>query len=433
MPRVSKTWSYEKSKRRYVANINKEKRVLLVGVDRTKENDNLADRLYTDERAIAAVEVTGDRTPIKVALSDWLRWLKERPDPVAPGTFVQRQRMVWSFTDDYGDLAGRDVTPQHIERWLAKQREERKHPVNGRMVRWGEATVRSALHIMRTAFRYCADRKLISNDPFLRPGALGLHLGPDTPYEGNKVNIKQDEYDALVRWALSGASKDLAILLMLLWETGARPSELLAARVEEWRLELPGFLIEASDPGNLGRYKQKRFKKDRIVYVPDSMVPFVELLIEKYKDAPQFPANFHSIVAARKSHQQEPVTMRGVSFLFRAEWNRSTQFPADRYGPLPLTVPHFNRLLDSHIKLINEEAGTQVIRPNITSYSFRHAFVTNWVIADNGISLKKLAELLGTSVRMLEKHYTHLFREHEVLRDALNSFGDARSRARPKG
>jgi integrase len=431
MPRVSKTWSYEKSKRRYVANINKEKRVLLAGVDRTKENDDLADRLYAEERALAAVEVTGDRTAIKVALSDWLRWLRERPNPVTPGTFVRCQRIVWSFTDQYGDLAGRDVTPQHIEKWLATQREARTHPVNGRLVRWNEATIRTALHTMRSAFRYCADRKLVSNDPFSRPGALGLRLGPDAPYEGSKVHIEQKEYEALVRWALARANKDLAILLMLLWNTGARPSELLAARAEEWRPKERAFFIEASDRANVGRHKQMRFKKDRIVYVPDAMVPFVELLIEKYKDAPKFPANFHSIVVARKSHQRVPSPMREVSFLFRAERNRSEQFPADRYGPLPLTVPHLNRLLDSHIRLINAEAGTEVIRPNITSYSFRHAYVTNWVITKNGNDLKMLAQLLGTSVRMIEKHYTHLLREHDTMRNVLNSFEDARSRARP--
>ena len=163
------------------------------------------------------------------------------------------------------------------------------------------------------------------------------------------------------------------------------------------------------------------------------MLQFVELLIDKYKNAPKFPANFHSIVEARKRHQPEPTPMRGVSFLFRAEDGRSTRFPVENYGPPPLTVRTFNDRLDSNIKVINREAGTDVIRPKVTAYSFRHAYVTDWVVTKNGNGLKMLAQLIGTSVAMIEKHYTHLLGKHDVLRDALNSFEDARPGARPKG
>ena len=139
MPRVSKTWSYEKSKRRYVANLNREKRVLLPDVDQTKENDALADRLYTDERAIAAVEVTGDRTPIQVALSKWLRWLKERPNPVAPNTFavpacrlvvhrrVRRVNRKGSDAAAYRTLAGQAAGRKNASGQQAPGLLERKH------------------------------------------------------------------------------------------------------------------------------------------------------------------------------------------------------------------------------------------------------------------------------------------------------------------
>src|SRR5438270_30593 len=111
MPRVSRTWSYEASKRRYVANINKEKIVLLKDVDRNKDNDDLAKDKYDKAKAIAEVQVTGDRTAVSIALDAWLKWLQSRPqDPVTQNTFVQYQQVVWSFTDFHGDVAGRDIS-----------------------------------------------------------------------------------------------------------------------------------------------------------------------------------------------------------------------------------------------------------------------------------------------------------------------------------
>jgi hypothetical protein len=57
------------------------------------------------------------------------------------------------------------------------------------------------------------------------------------------------------------------------------------------------------------------------------------------------------------------------------------------------------------------------------AYSFRHAFVTRWLTNEKTRpDIKGLAQLLGTSVAMLERHYSHLFRKHDVLREVLNVF-----------
>ncbi len=113
MPRVSKDWSYEKSKTRYVANINKEKIVLLKG-PRTRANDRIADEKYANTKALMFVQVTGDRTPIEVSLGAWLNWLATRSGPVAPNTLNRYQEIVWSFTELHGKVCTfRQLTDQN--------------------------------------------------------------------------------------------------------------------------------------------------------------------------------------------------------------------------------------------------------------------------------------------------------------------------------
>jgi integrase len=424
VPRVSTTWSYEKSKRRYVANINKEKIILLERVDRTKANDRLADEAYAKAKAIATVQSTGDRTAIEVALGAWLAWLETRPqDPVAPNTYEQYQRIIWSFTALHGKVLGRDVTVWHIEDWLAKMQQERKHQNTGQTLKWDDGTVKLALRVMRGAFSYCTARRLITTDPFTQPDAAHLRKGSSIDYEGKRLPIEEHEYDALVRRALTRSNKDWAILCMLLWHTGARPAELLLARAEEWRPKEKTFVIEAKDPANVGRFKLRRKRKNRVIYVRDEMVPFVELLIEKYRDAPKLPANIHQILTSRKAGRPEPAPMRAVSFLFRRERNEGKRgFGGGEYGPVPMTYKNVNGRIASTARLINEEEGVEVVRPGLTAYSFRHAYVTRWIVKNKENHLKHLAQMLGTSVAMIERHYSHLFRKHDVLREVLNAF-----------
>ena len=40
------------------------------------------------------------------------------------------------------------------------------------------------------------------------------------------------------------------------------------------------------------------------------------------------------------------------------------------------------------------------------AYSYRHTFATDWLL--DGGSIKVLADLMGNSVAMIEKHYGHL-------------------------
>jgi site-specific recombinase XerD len=57
-------------------------------------------------------------------------------------------------------------------------------------------------------------------------------------------------------------------------------------------------------------------------------------------------------------------------------------------------------------------------------YSYRHTFATGWLL--DGGSIKVLADLLGTSIAMIEKHYGHLEVDKPTMRKLLCDFRQRR-------
>ena len=77
--------------------------------------------------------------------------------------------------------------------------------------------------------------------------------------------------------------------------------------------------------------------------------------------------------------------------------------PADDYvftgdGGGPISTGYATKQL----KRFAEEAG---IGKNVVDYSLRHGYGT--LMAQAGVPLWELANLMGTSVRMIERHYGH--------------------------
>jgi site-specific recombinase XerD len=56
------------------------------------------------------------------------------------------------------------------------------------------------------------------------------------------------------------------------------------------------------------------------------------------------------------------------------------------------------------------------IDPKIVFYSYRHTYLTNGM--ERGVNVATLAELTGTSISMIQKHYGHLGTKHEHLKAA---------------
>ena len=64
---------------------------------------------------------------------------------------------------------------------------------------------------------------------------------------------------------------------------------------------------------------------------------------------------------------------------------------------------------------VKDAAKAANLPDNVTAYTLRHSVITDLIHA--GLDTLTVAQLSGTSVLMIEKHYGHLTRDH--ARDAL--------------
>jgi hypothetical protein len=126
-----------------------------------------------------------------------LQYLKTRvePEPVAPSTLEMRAYVINSFIAMHGDVAVRDLTDSHFQRWLHAMKQERPHPKTGKKVKWGRSTVRLAIKALRGAFKWArGPGKLVSVNP------LDIHV-PSSDSLGVRVAMLNAEYNAMVGFA----------------------------------------------------------------------------------------------------------------------------------------------------------------------------------------------------------------------------------------
>lgn len=385
MPRVSKGPVYEPTKRRWVWNYQGEKIRLVVDCDKNRETEKEAWERYDEERALRANEREADKGPVWVVLNRYLEWCKNRedPPPVAPNSLALKQRVIQPFINQFGNVLTRDVRPHHFDEFLTKMKQPRANK-RGLVRSWNAGTCRVAMATFRAAFGWASTiGGLTKSNPFNLPGAEKVKA-KRVRYKGKRLPISDDEHRAMLKLALAKTNKDFAYLLMLLYETGARPAEMLLATAAEWDEKNKAFVIKADDPNNVGRFKLARLGEDRTVYIPDHLVPLVRVLMEKHP----------------------------TGTLFRTAKNKLFTL-----GTLQARILCCQRTL-------KRRHEREVIRKGISAYSYRHAYVTRWM-ERSGADVQHLAVLLGTSVTMLEKHYSHLFKMHDTLRESLNRFAAA--------
>lgn len=335
--------------------------------------------------------MVGDRNTVWAVLNAFLRDCESR---VANGELAQntleqhRDTVMTPFCRRWGSMTVRDLRPQHVNEWLSKMRQPRWNAKLNRKVKWTDATVSIARKCLKRAFIWATEESgLISKNPLDRVGKKPRRVRARR-HRGSRTAITEAEHQLLLGQAMKRSHKDFAYLLMLLLGTGARPAEMYLATAEEWDEEKMAFVIKAT-PENHGRYKLAHLGEDRIVYVPDSLVPLVKKLMANYPTGPIF-----------RSGSGQP-------------WNRST--------------------LCARIKCskaaVNNRAGQQGsegIRKEVTCYSYRHGFVTRWLTARGDVKeVMHLCEILNTSLEMLRRHYSHLLEQTQSLRDSLNHFDQA--------
>jgi integrase len=240
--------------------------------------------------------------------------------------------------------------------------------------------------VLRTAFKWAAgEGELISTSPFTRRGKRVSLRTPDLGLK--RLSVTEEEHAALLAQAGRRKRGDFASLLRLLYDTGARPAEIYLARADEWDADRQAIVIDPADPSNVGRLKNRRHLlrkgRRRVIRLPDHLVPLMGQL--------------------RAEHPEGP--------LFRMENGRPWPSPgkiADRMKSLVETVN----------KLAARRGEPQAVRPGVSLYSYRHAYVTRFL--RGGGKVMVLCELLNTSLEMLQAHYSHLMDKHDELLGAVN-------------
>lgn len=212
------------------------------------------------------------------------------------------------------------------------------------MPKWGPDTVRNALMAAESLLRFCGRTVTIQKPPRGSAGA--------------KAVIPEDVY----RKAVELATGDLGPLLVVLWNTGARPGEVrqLTAEQVDW----------SAGVATLTRHKTARKTgKPRLIVFPPAAMEVLERQRERY----------------------------GTGFLFR-------HCRGEPFSSVHLTV---------RVWCLSKKVGAR-----LTAYGARHSWTCRALEA--GVSDTQVAAVLGhTSTAMVHRHYAHLGENTRLLRSVV--------------
>jgi integrase len=225
-----------------------------------------------------------------------------------------------------GNLSHVDLTVDHLEAWV------KTHP------EWSLSTRRTHINAIMAAFNHCVKRKKIGENP--------IHGIEKPRWERRKAIISADDQQTIYD-ASNGAFR---AILTALRETGARPSELCRARVEDYR---SGMIV-------LEEHKEDEHVEYRTIHLPPSLRLEVERLIEG----------------------------RAGGYIWRntrgEPWTPDTIY--------------------CRFKRMREKLG---LKDGIYPYAYRHRFASD-AINESDANPAIVAKLLGhAGMEMLMKHYLH--------------------------
>ncbi|MCE9561228.1 MAG: tyrosine-type recombinase/integrase [Planctomycetes bacterium] len=269
-----------------------------------------------------------------------------------------------SAVEAFGDCHIGDLKPIHITDWLALKAKPRIDSKN-RTVKWKPTYQGIALRTLVTALNWAKGQGLISRHCLENTKAVQIR--------GKKRSRGQEAYipPATCKKLMDfvGASNQgFADLLRFLYETGCRPSEAYHVEARYYH-RADKCVIYPGDPGpNDFVWKNaRRTGKDRVIFLSDGLAEMVEERIARYPEGR----------------------------IFRTK--RKTKWVTEA---MSVNLRWYAKKLK--------------ITPAPTAYGFRHTFATDWLL--NAGSIKVLADLIGTSVTMIERHYGHLMVDKDRVR-----------------
>lgn len=273
----------------------------------------------------------------------------------------ERLRMCRARVNDFlaflgKDIRVRDLRPRHVEEWIRGKKDVHK-----------DGTRRLYKAIILACLNWAASGKvrLIANNP-LR-GKLDL---PEGESRGGEAVWKQETFKVVIE----NTNDRFADLLRALAWTGARPSTVRRVEARHYRPHLKVWDVE-----DLYRDRASKRKMVRRIWLSPQMVTLVERLNKEHPEGPIF-RNTHG-----KPYSGDGVTM----MMFKLRLRLKSRTP-------PIELP-----------------------ASLSVYGLRHTFATQFIV-QHPDKLEYLRELLGhKDLKMIRKHYGHLFDESAALHGVL--------------
>lgn len=288
----------------------------------------------------------------------YLEWMRKHRKA---STADQRARSLKLAKKELGYRYATSLTLYELETWADRQREVRG---------WQDSTVTLRLSSVRACLRWGAKKGVIAKNPI---GEMEL---PGYASRGVECVLSPEAEESVIK-AANPSTRDI---IHFLKETGCRPGEALATEARHYDRQRQVIVLPAKARGEEKTHKNARSGKPRVIYLTKTAVDLVERLCKLWPTGP----------------------------IFRNTWTR-------RVGPDKGTRRTWtSKGLAAAFKLLRRRTGIK----GLIAYSFRHTYAVRWLRA--GKPVAPLAEVLGTSIQMIQKHYGHLAEQQDYLLNLVN-------------
>lgn len=274
-----------------------------------------------------------------------------------------------SAVERFGDRPIGELKPIHVSGWLAQMAKPRVDSKK-RTVKWGPTYQNMALRTLVAAFNWAKGQGLISAHCLQNSKAVQVRGRKRS--RGQEAYIPPATYQKLID-RVGRSNEGFADLLRFLYATGCRPAEAFHVEARYYH-PADRCVVYPGQPGpdDFAWKNCRRTGKDRVIFLPEDVARIVEARIRRQPQGRVFVTN-----------RDSPWTSVNVSVNLR--WY------AKRLG----------------------------ISPPPSAYGFRHTYATDWLL--NGGSIKVLADLIGTSVAMIERHYGHIMVDKDRVRSIMTT------------
>jgi integrase len=374
MPRRPKEPRYFPSRKGYFVQIGKVQHLLAKG---DKNDPAVIEEAWNKFHALMHVNsslVEGDRSTVYALTQKYLAWagvyLKDSTQAI-------KKKFLMAFEEKWGTLRVCDLKRMHLTEWLTERSVPKFNARLGKMCRWGQSTRNIAIMTVQSMFNWAAEEGVISKNP------LGKVKREAEVSRGLQCMVTDEQHMLMMERQTEVSRRDsYRNILTVLYHTGARPGEICHMEARHYNPQMRAWVIDSTEAS--GNNKLGVHGKRRIILLNGELVKLVEGLNARFPKGPIFP-NRHG-----ECYSAAQMSMR------------------------------FRKNRDAINARFEREGKPKPFPPEVTPYGYRHRFVTEWL--ESGKPVGVLAGLLGTSIGMINKHYSHLSDMAESMRRELLNF-----------